>query len=345
MKDNTVLYFDRVAKILSILEEDEINWESILEAFGFNHLLETHTRLIRSQHYGDEDYSWCITNILKDAYKEDPEETRDMIRHILYNELIHQHDISLREEAFNNYPGLEDFLYEDLPAIEENHDKASKKKLIKVFISYSNEDKLVGVGIKKTLTNHGIESFLAHNDIEVSEAWRDRILEELHEADVFIPILSDNFIKSAWCSQEAGIACYRKILIIPISLDTTIPYGFMNHFQGEKIKPRYSRHISPELILGPIIKKFPEIKILDLLINNLENCHNFRNCEASMNGLEPYFDQLNNEQIDRVIDISIRNNQIWDATRCINYYLPKFIKINKTKIDETKLNKLLKLIS
>lgn len=346
MKDESVLYLNKIAKILGNLQEDEINWESILEAFGFVHLLELeeHNRLIRSQHFGDEDYPWCITNVLKDAYEEDPEETKVMIRHILKNELIHQNDINLREESLKNYPGLKDFLYADMPLFDESYNVNSYKKSIKVFISYSSKDKLVAAGIKKTLTDYGIENFLAHNDIEVSQEWRERILKELHESDVFIPILSKNFCESAWCSQEAGIACYKNILVIPLSLDETIPYGFMNRYQGEKINPRYSRRIPSELFINPILKKFPEIEILDLLISRLENCRNFRNCEAAMNSLEPYFDQLDKEQIDQVIDISIRNNQIWNATRCFSYYLPKFIKMNKGRIDETKLNKLLKLI-
>lgn len=341
MKDKTILFLDKVAKILSNLEEDEINWDSILQAFGFEHLLETHNRLIRSQHFGDEDYQWCITNVFKDAYDEDPEETKDMIRHILNNELIHRNDINLKENSLKNYPGLKDFINGDISSVEETINATSNKKSIKVFISYSTKDKLIGAKIKKILENYGIESFLAHNDIQVSQVWRERILKEIHEADVFIPVLSENFKESDWCSQEAGIACYRKILFIPLTLDDTTPYGFMNIRNGKKIN---AYRIPPDLIIKPILEKFPEIKLLTLLINYLENCRNFRDCEAAMNRLEPYFDQLNPEQINEIIDISIRNDQVWNANRCANRYLPKFIKIYRDQIDENKLKKLLNLI-
>ena len=97
--------------------------------------------------------------------------------------------------------------------------KKSPQNTPKVFISYSMNDKEIAARIKKILTSFGIDCFMAHDDIEVSEEWRQRILKELDEANIFIPILSDNFKDSDWCSQEAGIACFRSILFIPLSIE------------------------------------------------------------------------------------------------------------------------------
>lgn len=341
MVDKSLIFLDRIAKIISHLEEDEIGWEVILETFGFDHLLEIHDRLLRSQHYGDEDYSWCITNVFKDAYKENPTATRNMIIHILKNDLVHKDDIEKVQDAIDTYPGLRDFLYQGISSSDKINNTNLTSKSVKVFISYSMKDKLVGAEIKSILADFEIESFMAHDDIFVSEEWKERILIELKEANVFIPILSKNFKDSDWCSQESGIACCRDILIIPVCLDDIRPYGFMNHRQGKKIS---RDNIPLNYIIKPIADNFPAIDIIDPLINQLSDSHSFRNAEYAMSNLEPYFDILNDTQINRVIAISIENNQIWAARKCYGVYLPKFIKIHRDKIENTNLERILELI-
>lgn len=214
-------------------------------------------------------------------------------------------------------------------------------KKLKVFISYSNKDKQVASRIKAILADFDIESFMAHEDIFISEEWRNRILEELSQSDVFIPILSDNFRNSDWCSQESGIACFRNILIIPLCLDRTKPFGFMSHRQGKQIN---GNNIPLNYIMKPIADNFPKINIVKALIERLTECHSYRNCENAMENLVPYFHKLNSYEINRIVDISIENNQIWPANLCYQEYLPKFIEINHAEIDPTKLEILMRLI-
>ncbi len=47
------------------------------------------------------------------------------------------------------------------------------------FLSYQSADKEVAAKIKVILSQLGVESFLAHEDINVSEEWRLSILAEL----------------------------------------------------------------------------------------------------------------------------------------------------------------------
>ena len=338
MKDKSSLYLDKIAKIIGNLKEDEINWKSILKAFDFEHLLKNHERLVTSQYYGDEDYPRRILNVLEEAYKENPDETKQMIHHILQHELVHEEDIKRLDDALRDYPGLNEFINGDIPQSDINNNKKSRKKLIKVFISYSSKDKLVGAKIKDILASFGIESFMAHEDISVSQEWKEKILEELKEADVFIPILSENFRNSDWCSQESGVACFRNILIIPLSLDGTMPYGFMSHRQGKIID---ADNIPINYIVKPISDNFPEMNVTGKLIEKLAQCRNYRGCESYMSNLEPYFDLLNHDEVNRIVDISIENNQIWPANLCREKYLPKFLEINIDKIENDKLETLM----
>jgi len=50
---------------------------------------------------------------------------------------------------------------------------------LKAFISYSTVDRKHGAAVKETLDGIGIKSFLAHDDVEVSEEWQQRIKVEL----------------------------------------------------------------------------------------------------------------------------------------------------------------------
>lgn len=107
-----------------------------------------------------------------------------------------------------------------------------------VFISYQTRDRHVAAGIQSMLTEHGVASFIAHEDIEVSISWQDKILEELGKADIFICLLSRHYSQSPWCVQESGIARFRNIHIIPLSLDGSIPEGFIASVQSKRINAK-----------------------------------------------------------------------------------------------------------
>ena len=180
-----------------------------------------------------------------------------------------------------------------------------KIKKLKAFISYSSKDKLVGAKVKDMLSNFNIEGFLAHDDINVSEEWKQCIREELDKSDIFVPLLSKNFKDSDWAPQEAGIAYARDILIIPLRLDNTIPFGFIDHIQG---KPITEKDIPLNYLIKPIIDKFPEYMIAKV-IKKLEEVRSFRYAESVMELLVPYFNDFQQEDIDKFVDAVIKNCQ------------------------------------
>lgn len=103
----------------------------------------------------------------------------------------------------------------------------------KAFISYSTYDKFVAAEIAKAVRVLGLEPFLAHDDISISEVWRDRILAELNACDLFVPLLSRDFKQSDWCPMECGYIVARPgVTILTLSLDGTWPFGFLAAIQG-----------------------------------------------------------------------------------------------------------------
>jgi len=117
-----------------------------------------------------------------------------------------------------------------------NGKKPTEAPKPRAFISYSHEGRQHGATAKSILAKVGIEAFLAHDDLQVSEEWRKRIIEELERCDFFVPLLSKDFLASKWALQEVGFIISRpNVVIAPISLDGTSPFGFVSHVQSRRI--------------------------------------------------------------------------------------------------------------
>ena len=70
--------------------------------------------------------------------------------------------------------------------------------VVTAFVSYSHVDRKFGQQAKDVLGEVGIDAFLAHEDLETSEEWRDRILSELCRCDLFVPLLGASAINCCY---------------------------------------------------------------------------------------------------------------------------------------------------
>jgi len=197
---------------------------------------------------------------------------------------------------------------------------------LKAFISYSSKDKLIAGSLKKNLEERYIKSFLAHHDIKPSKEWIQEIIENIKNCDVFIALLSENFKESDWTDQEVGIALANSKLIMPVSLDGKMPYGFMGKYQVLK-KFRYTitqkegiEEISCEESAYELINlifeqiKFSEVTKNDV-IEGLGALWNFREAEKyfyMLLRLQPFTE----EQINQIMKKSIENDQIHKSYVC-----------------------------
>lgn len=203
---------------------------------------------------------------------------------------------------------------------------------MKVFISYSSKQENVAKKIKDLFNNIDISSFLANDDIRTAEDWKARIVEELQKCQIIIPILSKEFKESDWCSQELGIFFFQKKDILPISVDGTNSYGFINHIQSKAIKSRFQNDMSLELIVSEgLMEIIPNCAGFIYLLKKLE--FGFKIADKIFATLEPFFDRLNKEDLNSIIEISIKNGQIWSAAECSNKHLPKLLELRKDDID------------
>ena len=207
---------------------------------------------------------------------------------------------------------------------------------MRAFMSYQTEDKLIAAGVAELLGTLGCSALMAHENIQVSVEWRGEILQQLEIADVFIPILSKNYYNSIWCKRESGIAAFRKITVVPLSTDGSIPEGFISHIQSTKIDPR-----APKLVdLLPGLAKHDVKFVIDTLVPLIAGSRSYRSAEANFELLLPFIDRASKEQVVDLLNASTDNKQICHASLCATKYLPPLFESHGKSVSPEKRKEL-----
>ena len=204
---------------------------------------------------------------------------------------------------------------------------------MRAFISYSVAEKQFGGAVKQALENLGVECFLAHEDLRVSEVWKARIIQELREADIFVAVLSAKFKASEWCDLELGFIVSRpeaEVVIVPLSIDNTIPYGFISHLQGQRVSDESA---IPGIIEDLLYRNRPR-DMIPIQIGRVQRAGSFRGAEAAVRPLVPHFKIFNEQEAANFASAAVNNYEVWDAGLCRSEYLPKFLAANDKKIPD-----------
>lgn len=197
--------------------------------------------------------------------------------------------------------------------------------MTRAFISYSAGDKKWASSVKSALKVAGFQGFLAHDDLLASEEWRASIMRELKKTELFIAILSKRFKRSDWCAQETGFIVSRpKVLVIPLSVDGTMPYGFLSHLQGVNVR---SGDDVSRVILEVLLRKRPRIGI-PAWIRAAAAAGSFRAAESVVEPMVPCFAKFTEEEAVAFAKAALGNYQVWDAFLCRTKYLPAFARAN-----------------
>ena len=181
---------------------------------------------------------------------------------------------------------------------------------MRAFFSYQTADKVAAAEIRDFYQELDVQCFMAHDDLQVSEEWRARILEELQLARIFVAILSRNYVRSPYCLQESGIAIIRPdITIIPLTLDETVSPGFMSHIQSRKI---VSGSADPGVLFAGLAK-YDQGLAVELIANRLTASSSWATAEKWFDVLRPHLDRTTDEQKVEILRIASGNNQVAGA--------------------------------
>lgn len=213
---------------------------------------------------------------------------------------------------------------------------------IRIFFSYSTDDKNIVGRLKEQLEFMGFEVFLAHDDIEPSVEWQDEIIKNLKMCDIFIPLITESFKGSEWTDQETGMAVINDKFIIPLQLESP-PYGFIGRIQSLQIKlsdiinedPEYVKKVFKyyaEKIAKVIINKFGE-NMKSFVINNFIGSENLYQANARAKLLADFPDYTP-EQVSKIFNAAIDNRYNF-AGYDVKRVLTKFFKKYKEHLNLT----------
>jgi len=106
-----------------------------------------------------------------------------------------------------------------------------KPGMLRLFLSHIAAEKAGVSKLKAELLKWGVDSFVAHEDIEPNKLWQAEIELALNSMHALAALLTPGFHESKWTDQEVGFALGRGTMVIAIRLGLD-PYGFIGKQQG-----------------------------------------------------------------------------------------------------------------
>ena len=101
--------------------------------------------------------------------------------------------------------------------------RMSRTRKAKIFISYNHSESEYVSQLAEAMRTAEFSTFVDKDEIKIGENINQRIKELIKDSDLFITTWSDNSRNSRWLQLEFEEAQRRKIPIIPISIDGSIP--------------------------------------------------------------------------------------------------------------------------
>ena len=106
-----------------------------------------------------------------------------------------------------------------------------KPGMLRLFLSHISAERAGVSKLKSELLKWGVDSFVAHEDIEPNLEWQKEIELALRSMHALVALLTPAFHESKWTDQEVGFALGKGTLVIPVRLGLD-PYGFIGKQQG-----------------------------------------------------------------------------------------------------------------
>jgi hypothetical protein len=137
--------------------------------------------------------------------------------------------------------------------VGEKIQDSGDSRRIKVFISNSYLDRSIAMKVRNRLGEYGINVYIAHNERDVSPLIQEKVLENISNSSVFVPLLTKNFFASEWGMQESGAAVALQKTVISVSVDAD-PVGYLSRYDSIKTKREPDGSVSGEDLSNSLLK-------------------------------------------------------------------------------------------
>lgn len=228
----------------------ESDWVLLGQITGSLKRITDHPRLLRSLSFGDDDYPYCVADVLTAIFEADSS---------LIPEIIDHFDIDL----WYQQKEPDKFIRVFTPATVKSAD-FWKDGYLRAFISHLSSNRERMSALKSNLANWGISAFIAHEDIKASREWRDEVEAGLETMDVLVAVVEPGFKESDWCAQEVGFALGRKVDIVPLRAGLD-PFGFFGKYQGIQIKGKLPERVANEVTQALLNKPHHRARLLQCM--------------------------------------------------------------------------------
>jgi hypothetical protein len=231
----------KVAVITKYVQESfsEGDWYALGQLTGHLDQITNHPRLFRSMSFGDDDYGYCVAEVLDSIFSDNADAIAEAIDHFDIDLWYQQQSPEKYQKVFGAKAARSaDFWVSGY---------------LKMFVSHLSTNRARMSALKAGLAHWGISAFIAHEDIQASREWRDEVEAGLETMDVLVAVVEPGFKESDWCVQEVGYALGRKVDIIPLRAGMD-PFGFFGKYQGIQIKGKRPEDVACE-IANVLLKK------------------------------------------------------------------------------------------
>jgi len=209
------------------------DWYSLGQLTSALETIQGHGRLLRSLSFDDEDYPYCVAEVLDAIFEKSPETIDDVIDHYDIDVWYEQKDPRRYSKLFVGNTINSPIFW------QEGH--------LRAFVSHLSSNKQRVSQLKGFLGQWGISAFIAHEDIEPSKEWQREIEAALETMDVMIAVVEPGFRESNWCCQEVGYALGRKVDIVTLRAGLD-PFGLFGKYQGIQGKSKLPYQVAEELV-------------------------------------------------------------------------------------------------
>jgi hypothetical protein len=217
----------------------ESDWYSLGQLTGSLEAVQGHGRLLRSLSFGDDDYPYCVAEVLDAIFEKSPTAIDEVIDHFDIDVWYEQKDPRKYHKLFSAITVHSPDFWED--------------SYLKAFVSHLSSNKHRVSQLKGFLSQWGVSAFIAHEDIEPSKEWQREIEAALETMEVMIAVVEPGFRESDWCYQEVGYALGRKVDIVPLRAGLD-PFGLFGKYQGIQGKSKLPSQIAEEFV-GLLLRK------------------------------------------------------------------------------------------